>query len=126
MILDICGGEASEIEIAGAETFEAKPVYLRPERLKTFIGMEVAKEKCEENLKIFEDNIQKYLNFQNFIISDYYGKTLEKETKKGNISSNLTDISSMSNIKSLPSLSNNSKGSLMNSKNEKLKKTKKS
>ena len=85
----------------------------------------LTKEKCEENLKIFEDNIQKYLNFQNFIITDYYGKTLEKETKKGNISSNLTDISSMSNIKSLPSLSNNSKGSLMNSKNEKLKKTKK-
>ena len=51
MILDICGGEASEIEIAGGETFEAKPVYLRPERLKTFIGMDVAKEKCEEILK---------------------------------------------------------------------------
>lgn len=51
MILDICGGEASEIEIAGAETFEAKPVYLRPERLKTFIGMEVSKEKCEEILR---------------------------------------------------------------------------
>jgi hypothetical protein len=85
----------------------------------------LTKEKCEENLKIFEDNIQKYLNFQNFIITDYYGKTLEKETKKGNISSNLTDISSMSNIKSLPSLSNNSKGSLMNAKNGTLKKGKK-
>ncbi len=50
MILDICGGEASEMEIAGAEKFEAKPVYLRPERLKTFVGMEVSKEKCEEIL----------------------------------------------------------------------------
>ena len=50
MILDICGGEASEIEIAGAEAFDAKPVYLRPERLKTFIGMDVTKEKCLEIL----------------------------------------------------------------------------
>ncbi len=50
MILDICGGEASEMEIAGAEKNDAKPVYLRPERLKTFIGMEVSKEKCEEIL----------------------------------------------------------------------------
>lgn len=50
MILDICGGEASEIEIAGEEKSVAKPVYLRPERMKTFIGMEVAKETCEEIL----------------------------------------------------------------------------
>jgi hypothetical protein len=85
----------------------------------------ITKEKCEENLKIFEDNLQKYINFQNFIINDYYGKALEKESKKGNISSNLTDISSISNIKSLPSLSNNSKGSLMNAKNGTLKKGKK-
>ena len=51
MILDICGGEASEIEVAGAEKFDAKPVYLRPEKLESFIGMKVAKEKCEEILK---------------------------------------------------------------------------
>jgi len=51
MILDICGGEASEIEVVGAEKFDAKPVYLRPERLKTFIGMEVSKEKSMEILK---------------------------------------------------------------------------
>lgn len=51
MILDICGGEASEIEIVGEEKFEATPVYLRPERLKTFIGMDIAKEKCEEILR---------------------------------------------------------------------------
>ena len=50
MILDICGGEASEMEIAGAEKNDAKPVYLRPERLKTFIGLDVSKEKCEEIL----------------------------------------------------------------------------
>lgn len=50
MILDICGGEASEIEVVGIEKNDAKPVYLRPERLKTFIGMDVSKEKCEEIL----------------------------------------------------------------------------
>ncbi|MBR5154403.1 MAG: phenylalanine--tRNA ligase subunit beta [Alphaproteobacteria bacterium] len=51
MILDICGGEASKIEIAGQENFVAKPVYLRPEKLKTFIGLDVSKEKCSEVLK---------------------------------------------------------------------------
>jgi len=50
MILDICGGEASEIEISGCESFTAQPVYLRPERLKSFIGMDVSKEKCQEIL----------------------------------------------------------------------------
>ncbi len=50
MILDICGGEASVMEVAGTEKFDAKPVYLRPERLKSFIGMDVEKEKCIEIL----------------------------------------------------------------------------
>ena len=61
MILDICGGEASEIEVVGEEIFDAKPVYLRPERLKTLIGMDVSKEKCMEILqnlgfKLSEEN----------------------------------------------------------------------
>lgn len=51
MILDICGGVASEIEIDGEEKFEVKPVYLRPERLNSFIGMEVSAEKCLEILQ---------------------------------------------------------------------------
>lgn len=51
MILDICGGEASEMVVAGEEKFDAKPVYLRPERMKTFVGMDIAKEKCEEILR---------------------------------------------------------------------------
>ncbi len=50
LILDICGGEASEIVIAGEEKFDAKPVYLRPESMQTFVGMDIAKEKCEEIL----------------------------------------------------------------------------
>ncbi len=61
LILSICGGEASEMEVAGLENFEAKPVYLRPEKLKTFIGLEVEKEKCVEILsnlgfKVEEEN----------------------------------------------------------------------
>ena len=57
MILDICGGEASEIEVVGKEVFDAKPVYLRPERLKTLIGLEVSKEKCMEILQNLGFNI---------------------------------------------------------------------
>ena len=85
----------------------------------------LTKEKSEIMLKTAEENFQKYINFQNFIIKDYYGKTLEKERKKNNISSNLTDNSSTSNLRSLATLSNNSKGSFMTSKNGSLKKIKK-
>ena len=55
MILDICGGEASEIEVVGDEVFNAKPVSLRVERLKTFIGMEVSADKCVEILSNFSN-----------------------------------------------------------------------
>lgn len=51
MILDICGGEASEIEIAGEEKFEAKPVQLRMAKMKSFVGMEIAQEKCAAILR---------------------------------------------------------------------------
>ena len=51
MILDICGGEASEMVVVGKEDYQALPVCLNPERLKTFIGMDVSKEKCEEILQ---------------------------------------------------------------------------
>ena len=50
LILDICGGEASEQIIAGEEPKEQKYAYIRPEKLKTFIGMEVSKEKILEIL----------------------------------------------------------------------------
>lgn len=51
LILDICGGEASEMEIAGEEKFEAKPVQLRVEKMKSFVGMDVPQAKCAEILK---------------------------------------------------------------------------
>ena len=42
MILDICGGEASQLEIAGEENFQPARTFIRPQRLKDFIGIEVA------------------------------------------------------------------------------------
>lgn len=43
LILDICGGEASELTVCGEENYRAAPVYLRPERVKTLAGIEVDK-----------------------------------------------------------------------------------
>ena len=45
LILDICGGEASEIVICGQENYCAKPVTLRYERVKTLAGIDVSKEE---------------------------------------------------------------------------------
>ena len=45
MILSICGGEASDIVVCGEENYEAAPVYLHPERVKSLTGMEVSEEE---------------------------------------------------------------------------------
>lgn len=45
MILDICGGEASEMVICGDENAQEQVAYLRPSKLKSFVGMEVDEEK---------------------------------------------------------------------------------
>lgn len=50
LILQICGGEASEQVVAGAENYIKKTAYLRPERMKNFAGVEVSKEKIMEIL----------------------------------------------------------------------------
>lgn len=50
LILQICGGEASDIEMAGEENYQPVTTFVRPARLKTFIGMEVAAEKIVEIL----------------------------------------------------------------------------
>ena len=50
MILDICGGEASEIMIAGSEDCEPRVAYIRPSRMKDFAGVDVSKEKIMEIL----------------------------------------------------------------------------
>ena len=50
LITDICGGEVSELEIAGDENYQPVTTFIRPERLKTFIGIDVSKEKIIEIL----------------------------------------------------------------------------
>ena len=51
MILDICGGEASDLVVVGSEECQERVAYLRPERLETFIGMPVSAEKSMEILQ---------------------------------------------------------------------------
>lgn len=50
MILDICGGEASEVVIAGSEPEDERVAYIRPGRIKDLIGIDVSKEKIVEIL----------------------------------------------------------------------------
>jgi phenylalanyl-tRNA synthetase beta chain len=45
MILEICGGEASEVEIAGAAPRTERSVRLRPDRVARLVGMEIAPEE---------------------------------------------------------------------------------
>ncbi len=51
LILDICGGEASELEIAGEENYQPVTTFIRPSRLKDFIGIEVGTAKVVEILQ---------------------------------------------------------------------------
>ena len=50
LILEICGGEASEIVVCGKEDVQPRVAYLRPSRMKDFVGLEVSKEKIIEIL----------------------------------------------------------------------------
>ena len=50
MIVDICGGEVSEMEIAGSEDCAERVAYLRPERMKNFAGIDVSSDKIIEIL----------------------------------------------------------------------------
>lgn len=50
LILEICGGEASELTIIGSEDVAPQVAYLRPERLESFIGMSVSAEKSMDIL----------------------------------------------------------------------------
>lgn len=45
MILEICGGEASEIVVCGEENYRSEPVTLRLERVKTLAGLDVSAEE---------------------------------------------------------------------------------
>lgn len=50
LILEICGGEVSEVVIAGAEPEEERVAYIRPSRIKDLIGIEVSEDKILEIL----------------------------------------------------------------------------
>ena len=50
LITQICGGEVSDVEIAGREECAERVAYLRPERLQTLIGIDVSKDKIIEIL----------------------------------------------------------------------------
>ena len=51
LILEICGGEASDLEIAGTEDdFKPAKASIRPERVKQLIGIEVSKEQIVDIL----------------------------------------------------------------------------
>ena len=50
LILQICGGEVHEMVMAGDENYQPVTTYIRPERVKNFIGMEVSAAKINEIL----------------------------------------------------------------------------
>ena len=51
MILDLCGGEASEVIVAGAEPDWRNSIVMRPARVAELGGVEVAKSKQEDILR---------------------------------------------------------------------------
>ena len=63
LITEICGGEVYEMEIAGEENYQPKVAYIRPERMKSFVGIDVSKEKIVE-----------ILNHLGFVTSEENGK----------------------------------------------------
>jgi len=50
LILDICGGEVSNVMVEGNENIKPQEAYIRPSRMKTFVGMDVSQEKIIEIL----------------------------------------------------------------------------
>lgn len=46
MILQLCGGEASNVRVAGAPPAEPAPIEFRPERVRALTGMDVADAEC--------------------------------------------------------------------------------
>lgn len=51
MILEICGGEVSEIVLCGEEKYSSNAVYMRIDRVKTLVGLDVAPDKVINILK---------------------------------------------------------------------------
>ena len=51
LIVDICGGEVSEQVIEGSENVTPQVAYIRPSRMKSFVGMDVSAEKIIQILQ---------------------------------------------------------------------------
>ncbi len=52
LILDLCGGEPSEVVVAGAEPQWRREITLRPERVQTLGGVDIALEEIERILMV--------------------------------------------------------------------------
>ncbi len=50
LILDICGGVVSDVEIAGEENYRPITTFIRPDRIKQFIGIDVSVSKVVDIL----------------------------------------------------------------------------
>ncbi|MAF95854.1 MAG: phenylalanine--tRNA ligase subunit beta [Rhodospirillaceae bacterium] len=50
LVMDLCGGEPSELVIAGSEPKSQQSITLRPERIENFGGVKVAKKKITDIL----------------------------------------------------------------------------
>ena len=51
MIVELCGGEVSEIMIRGKEPVDVKPIEFNPERVKKLCGVDVPANECKDILQ---------------------------------------------------------------------------
>ncbi len=60
LITEICGGEVSDVMIEGDENRAPQVAYIRPSRMKTFVGMDVSADKIIEILQSlgFETSVE--------------------------------------------------------------------
>ena len=79
MIVDICGGEVSEMEIAGSEDCAERVAYLRPERMKNFAGIDVSSDKIIEILTNLGFNVSVEADGQIKAISPTWRGDIEGE-----------------------------------------------
>ena len=98
LILDICGGEASEITVCGEENYKPAPVCLRPERVKTLAGLDIS-----------EDEIVRILTALGFEVSRENGclKTVSP-TWRGDIECEadlVEEVVRMAGLDNIPALS---------------------
>ena len=62
MILDLCGGEASDVVVAGEEPDWRTSIVMRPERVRELGGVDVAKERQEEILRGLGCTVSEHAN----------------------------------------------------------------